>query len=390
MAARAPFSLLAALFLVRFADEWFTFFPFGALEPIRADLGLSYTQVGVALAALSAAGLVGNGISVAADYVDRRVLASLGALVYGLAMLAFGLGHSFGMLVVAAAVWGLASDAFISGTEVTLVQLYPDDLAPVLGRVNAYGAIGDLLGPLTLAGAVGIGLGWRSVFVLGGGLMLLYAVALAVQKFPKSGATAPPSEAVAGIVAVARDRGILVLAVVDALYGLLDEPFQGFSIAYFERVRGLDPVVATAIIAAWVIASIVGFWIVPVFSSRFPAQPLLLGFAGFIAVAVVTLVFAPLVPVQALGAVGFGFGGAVFYSVLQANLLGAQPERAGTVRAVVSTIGLVGDGFPALVGLVVDAHGLTAGLAVYAVVPLIMLVLLIPGQTTTARRWGVE
>ena len=168
-ATRAPFSLLAALMLVRFADEWFTFFPAGTLESIRSDLGLSYAQTGVILASLGSGGLIGHGFSVAADYVDRRKLASAGAMVYGLCLIAFALGHSFFVLVAAGLIWGAASDAFVAGCEVTLVQLYPDRIASVLARANAYGAIGDLLGPLTLAGAAAIGLGWRGVFALSGG-----------------------------------------------------------------------------------------------------------------------------------------------------------------------------------------------------------------------------
>ena len=80
--------------LVRFADEWTTFFPAGALEPIRHDLRLSYAGVAGVLVALPAGGILGNVFLVAADYVSRRLLASLGALTYGLAMIVFGVRSS--------------------------------------------------------------------------------------------------------------------------------------------------------------------------------------------------------------------------------------------------------------------------------------------------------
>jgi predicted MFS family arabinose efflux permease len=362
---------------MRFADEWFTFFPSGALEPIRTDLGLSYAQVGVVVAALSAGGLVGHGFSVAADHVDRRLLAGAGAFVVGLAMLTFALGHAFLLLVLAGLVWGSASDAFTAGCEVSLVQLFPDDLAPVLGRVNAFGALGDLLGPLTLAAIVGLGLGWRWAFGLGAGLMLLYAVVLGTRRFPRPRPGARPSEVATEIVAFARDRQVLRLALIDGLFGLLDEPFQGFTIAYLERDRGLSAPVATAIIGGWVVAGLVGFWMVPRFTARLPARTLLAWFGALVAGSVAVLVFGPLVPLQALAALAFGFGGAVFYAVLQATILGVQPERAGTIGAVVSTIGLFGVAFPGLVGAVVDARGLTAGLALYALVPVFILTLVV-------------
>src|SRR5688572_9657126 len=98
---------------VDFADELFTFLPAGAAASIRADLGLSYAQAGLVLAMLSAGGFLGMFAKSAADFVSRRALAAGGALVYGLCMLGFAVGHSFWVLVVAAFLWGAASDAFL-------------------------------------------------------------------------------------------------------------------------------------------------------------------------------------------------------------------------------------------------------------------------------------
>ena len=181
---RAPYGLVAALVLVRFADEWTTFFPAGALEPIRHDLGLSYAQAAGVLVALPAGGLVGTFFVIAADYVSRRLLASLGAAVYGVAMIVFGVGHSLPVLLGAAFVWGAASDAFAHGAEVALVDLAEDELPKMLARMNAWAAVGDLLGPATLAAAAFLGWGWRGAFVAGGVGMLGYAAWLAVHRFP--------------------------------------------------------------------------------------------------------------------------------------------------------------------------------------------------------------
>jgi hypothetical protein len=90
-------------------------------------------------------------------------------------------------------------------------------------------------------------------------------------------------------------------------------------------------------------------------------------------------VIAPVAPLQVVAACTFGFAGAVFYAVLQATYLGLRPGQAGTSQAVVSTIGLFGIGFPALVGAVSDAFGLAAGLGLYVAVPLAILLLLALG-----------
>ncbi|MFN8558680.1 MAG: hypothetical protein U0531_15530, partial [Dehalococcoidia bacterium] len=116
--------------LVRFADEWFAFFPAGAASSIQLDLRLTYAQAGAVLSAAPAGGLAGQVFTVAADYVSRRLLAAIGAAVYGLCMLAFATADSFAVLLVAAFVWGAAGDAFIHSCEVALVDLAGDDLPP--------------------------------------------------------------------------------------------------------------------------------------------------------------------------------------------------------------------------------------------------------------------
>lgn len=206
--------------------------------------------------------------------------------------------------------------------------------------------------------------------------MLLYAGWTAFQHFPRPRPSAGGKTPIASILAVARDRRILLLGLVGGLFGLLDEPFLGFTIAYLEHVRNLPSTLATAIITVAVVAGIVGFLAVSVFTARFTPRTLLIAFATLLAVAVALLVAAPSVLVQILAALGFGFSGAVFWSVLQATYLSLRPGEAGTSQAVVSTIGLLGIGFPALVGAVSDTFGLTAGLGLYGAVPLVILLLL--------------
>lgn len=387
MVGRAPYALVAALIFVRFADEWFTFFPDGLLVPIRNDLRLSYSQAGILIGALGAGGILGHGFTVAADYVSRRLLASLGALGFGLCMIAFGLGHSFVVLLVASVLWGAASDAFVHGCEVALIDLAGDDLVPALARVNTLGAVGDLLGPLMLAGGAAIGVSWRVFFLAGGALMIAYALLLGCQRFPPP---RPPEHArtpLAGVWAVLRDRRVIALAVVDGLFGLLDEPFLAFIIAWLERVRGHPPATATLIATAAVAGGLVGYASVERIAGRFRPRSLLLASGAAIAVAVGALLVAPAPPLQAVTAAAFGISGALFYSVLQVAYLGLRPGQAGATQAVVSTIGLAGFAFPALVGAVSDHRGLTTGLSLYVAVPVVMVAILAaaPGATRVGR-----
>jgi FHS family glucose/mannose:H+ symporter-like MFS transporter len=372
---RAPYGLVAALVLVRFADEWTTFFPAGALEPIRRDLGLSYAEAAGVLVALPAGGLVGTFFVIAADYVSRRWLASLGALAYGLSMIAFGLGHSLPLLLAAAFAWGAASDAFVHGCEVALVDLAGDDLPRTLARMNGWAALGDLLGPVTLAVAIARGLGWRGVFVGGGAAMLGYAAWLATQRLPPPHPPASLPNPFAGVWAILKDRRVLVVAAALGLYGLLDEPLAGFLIAYLERVRRLAPALATAPVMAILIGGMGRFAVFERIAGMRPARTTILAAAVAMAALLPATIFAPWLPIQLLAGLGFGAAGAIFYTTLESLTLSLRPGQAGATSAVVGLVGMAGMGFPALVGAVADAHGLAAGVGLYAAIPLAVLAL---------------
>ena len=395
------------------------------------------------LAALSAGGLLGNAFLLAADYVSRRVMASLGALSTAVCLFAFGLGHSLPVLVGAAFFWGASSDALLHAPEFALMDLVrslglsvglgPEDeaeeraVAVALSRANALSAIGDLLGPLTLSGVAALELSWRAAFFAGGALLLAYAGWLASQPIPKP-LSAPEEPPAAAILSVLRDRTVLLLGVVDTLYGLLDEPLLGFFTAFLERIRAFTPAAATAFVAVIVVSGFAGYLAVPVLrpsraapdSDRAPtaavaydgpislrgwsaplrarasrllkrihvssASAILLVLGTAVLVSVSGLILAPawwlLLPPAAV----FGFAGAAFYSILEATYLSLHPGQAGATSAINSTIGFAGLGFPAAVGALADAHGLTIGLSLYAAVPAVMLVLLLLARPSLRNR----
>jgi len=361
--------------LVRFADEWTSFLPAGAIEPIRHDLGLSYAQAGIVLAALPAGGLLGNLFNIAADHVSRRWLATLGAAGYGAAMIAFGAAHSLLELAGAAFVWGAASDALTSACEVTLVDLSGDRLPGALARMNALASLGDLLGPATLAIASVLAFGWRSLFEGSGVMMLAYGAWLGSQEFP------PPHPAVAmrrpmsGVIACLRDRRVVISAILLGLFGVLDEPLVGFTIAYLERVRGFSPAEATMLAMAEIAGALAGFSLFDRLARGRAGARLLSISTAVMICGLPAMVFAPGLVGQVFGAVSFGAAGAVFYARLQGLVLGLRPGQAGATSAVVAYVGMLGLGFPMLAGWVSDAWGLPAGLALYCAVPVILAAL---------------
>jgi hypothetical protein len=88
----------------------------------------------------------------------------------------------------------------------------------------------------------------------------------------------------------------------------------------------------------------------------------------------VVVLVAPAVLLVAVALLDLGAAGTLYYTAGQAHLLRLRPGLAGTTRAVISTIALLGTAFPILAGTVADHFGLSAAIGLYALVPVLMLV----------------
>ncbi len=175
---------------MRLTDEWFTFLPAGSVEPIRRDLGLTYGQIGAILALIPlAGGLVGGLFAIAADRVSRRALAAGGALGCAAGMACWAGGQGFVALAAGSMLLAMGSDALVSACEVALVDLAGDDLVATLAPGTLAAEIGDLLGPLLIAGTAALGWSWRVPFVFAAVVFAGYGLVLAAQPIPRPAAT---------------------------------------------------------------------------------------------------------------------------------------------------------------------------------------------------------
>lgn len=372
---RLPVNFALALLLIRFADELFTFIPAGSLAAIRRDVGLTYSGVAVLLTLLATGGAVGTFLEGAADHVSRRVLTAGGAAAYGAAMIAFGSGGSFWSLAIACVAWGAASDAFVHGSEVALVDLAGRHLTRALGRVHLLAGVGDVLAPLLIAAAAIHGGGWRELSIGGGIVMIGYAAWLARLRLPPParGEAAPrPLQSVLGVL---RDRRVIALGIAISLFGLLDEPFLAFVLVFLQHVRGLSLAAANLLGTLALAGGLGGSLALPQLARRVTSVQLLLGGSGLLVLgAVVVALVAPAPLLVAVALLGLGAAGALYYTAGQAHLLRLRPGLAGTTGAVISTIALPGTAFPILAGTVADHFGLSAAIGLYALVPVLMLV----------------
>jgi predicted MFS family arabinose efflux permease len=357
---------VVSLLVAGLADETVAFLPFGALEPLRRDLDLSYAQGAALLALYPGIGAAGGVFGVLADRHNRRLIAAGGALGYAVGLLLFAAGTSFPMLVVAIAVMGIAGDAMVRATDVALVDVAGEKIELAIARGTLLATVGDLAGPALLGVCLTTGLGWRAAFVAAGLGMACYALLLACQPLP--GPSRPRAASVdrvprgGEVVAVLRDVRVFRLGLLSALVDVFDEPFLAFAIAYLVAGRG-QPAGMAALTAGVGLAGGVAAAAWASRAERAEITPsaiaaLLVGGVGAIVLAAHPIV-------AALGAAGVGAAVNLAWISLEARILTLRPGQAGTTSAVVSAVGQVAVLVPLVAGVLADTAGVTQALLLY-------------------------
>ena len=367
-------SALAAVLLVRLADEAAVFLPFGTLESFRADLGLTYAQAGTVLAAIAPGAAAGGVFVAAADRYSRRVITAGGAFGFALSLAMFAMGASFAMLVLAGFVMGMASTAMVDGAEVALVDMVGDDLRRYLARSNLLATVGDLLGPALVAAAAVAGLSWRAAFGAGAFLMAIYALALAGAPLPppagdeEDGGSADGGKSRLGLAAVLHDPAVWAMGLIGLLMVPFDEPLVGFTIALLENDRGASAAAATLVAFLGICGGVLAF---AVLARRFEGVPddrLLLGSVAAMTAGAVAIALAPVLAVVAVAGLVTSVGLNLAWLAVQHRSLTLRPGQVGTTKAVLGTIESTGFWIPVAVGMIADRAGLTLAVGSFGIV----------------------
>ncbi len=227
---------------------------------IRHDLSLDYAQVGVLLAA---PGFVGSAldplIGAAGDTRFRRLLIMGGGAAFAAAAALLAGAPTFWVLLAALIVANPASGAFVSLAQATLMDLAPRQRERNMARWTLAGSFGYVGGPVLVAAALWLGVGWRAALA-----------ALAVASLPVVALTRrlPQNpDGVAGeslranlryALRALRDREVLSrLALLQASDLLLDV-FHGFLALYLVDVARTSASTAALGVAVWTGAGLLG------------------------------------------------------------------------------------------------------------------------------------
>lgn len=367
-----------ALLLIEFLDE----FVYGAREAawplIRADLGLSYVQMGLLLGLPHVIGnLIELSIGVLADTWRRRTLVLGGGIAFTVALLLTGLSWHFSMLLVAMVLLSPASGAFVGLSQATLMDVDPAQREQNMARWTFAGSVGVVAGPLFLVGANALGPGWRGLFLL---FAALGAVFLAgVWRRPFAAPVAPGEriafrQGMANALQALRRGAVLRWLTLLQFSDLMLDVLLGFLALYLVEAAGATPAQAGAAVAVWSGTGLLGdFLIIPLLKHASGLRYLRVS-AAIELVLFIALLLTPALwgKVVLLGLLGFFNAG--WYAILKAQLYGALPNQSGSVMTVGNLFGWIGGLIPLGLGIAADRLGIGVAVWLLMVGPLALLV----------------
>jgi FSR family fosmidomycin resistance protein-like MFS transporter len=348
----------------------------GAAWPVvRDDLGLTYADIGLALAI---PGFIGSAldplIGILGDTGRRRLVMVVGGAAFAVSAALVSASVGFWTLLVALVIGNPASGAFVSLAQATLMDLAPEQRERNMARWTFAGSFGYVGGPLLLAAALWLGVGWRAT--IAALAVAALPLAAAVRRIPSAPSVADLSGAWHHAFAALRRLDVLRwLALLEAADLLLDI-FHGYLALYFVDVAHVDARAAALGVAVWTGASLAGDWLLlwvlrRTSGLRYLRLSALAALVVYPAFLLVPGYGAKLALAAALGLLNSGW-----YAIPKAGLYGAMPGRSGAAVAAGGVGGLVGASVPLMLGFVAGAAGLGPTMWILLLAPLGLLALL--------------
>lgn len=378
-------SLPLVFLAIEFFDELHYGITGAALPAMRADLALSYAQVGLLLGLPHIIGtLIEPALMLLGDTPLRKRLVVGGGLVIILSLGLIAAARSFPLFLLAFVLSFPASGAFVTLAQATLMDLNPGRESHMMARWTAAGSVGNLLGPLLVAGGLALALGWRWVFYALAGLALILVLAVLVHKFPAHPAHEDPPEGsfslrllMNSLRAAVRNRDLLRWVLLLDLSDLLLDIFTGYTALYFTDVAGATPAQASLFLTVLMLAGLAADLLLIPLLEHVPGRWLVRASAALAIPVYAAWLLAPWLPVKVILLVLIRFSTLGWYPVLQGEAYASAPGRSGAVMAITSLAGILSGGLTWLVGWTAGAAGLPAAMWLLLLGP-ISLVLFVP------------
>ncbi len=181
---RGAIPLTYLFLLIEFFDELNYGIGNAALPAIRADLGISYVQVGMLLGLPAIINTVIEPVlMLLGDTRYRKQFILAGGIVIVLSLVSIASTQSFAVVLLGMIIGYPASGAFVSLSQATLMDLNPGREPQMMARWTVSGSVANLIGPLLLAAGIcpgvwmALGIFWHGIPVFDfGGSHLVKAI----------------------------------------------------------------------------------------------------------------------------------------------------------------------------------------------------------------------
>jgi len=333
------------------------------LPAMRARLEVDLAQQGdlfsvLFIGLLAATAVVGPTID---RFGTKPVLVSASAMVTA-ALMAFALARGFGTAALAALLLGVGGGWLNTATNAVVSDVFPADRGRMLNLLGMFFGLGALFVPLVVA----VGFNVLSI----AGIMMLCACVAGASLVVCAALPFPPAHegasfSFAGMLGVAKDRGVLLFALLLLFQSGNEAALSGWTSTYVGSV-GWSPRVATVILLGYWVVAIAGRAVSSRAQAWFGKERLVLACAALsVGGCVILLGAADSLTGLAVGALltSLGFS-AIFPTVLA--MAGDRYHRfAGTVFGLLFTIGNVGSiASPWALGHISQAAGVRLGMLV--------------------------
>ena len=386
--SRGIISLGLVFLLIEFFDEFHYGIQSAILPALRSDMALSYAQVGLLLGLPYAIGtFIEPLLMLLGDTRLRKRLMIAGGSTIVLAMFLLASAISFPVMLAGFIISFPASGAFVTLSQATLMDFNPGRENQMMARWTVAGSLGNVLGPLVLAGGLALAFGWRWAFA---GLALMaftLTITLLRQSVParktigeRSEETHP--EELIGLLQnlwqalqnVHLLRWVLLLQLSD----LMLDVFTGYVALYFTDVVGMKAAQASLLLGVLMVSGLIADLVLIPLLERIPGRNVVRSSAILAAIIYPAWLLVPWIPAKIALLILIRFTTIGWYQVLQGEAYAAMPGKSGTVMAVSSLGGISSGALIWLIGWVAGQAGLNAAMWLLLLGPL-SLVLFVPG-----------
>ncbi len=338
------------------------------LPLIGAELGLTYSQIGLVITCQYIAAAVANvpgGMLV--DTIGRKGLLMAVSLFWvGFPYLLIGFSQGYLMLLVCVALVGFGNSLWHPTAIPTLGRRYPERKGLVLSLHGMGGNVGDALAPLVVGAALAV-FSWREVVVMN----VLPGLAVALLMFAflgtlKLGSRKAESQSLAQYLAGLRDlfrsRSLILLSAGSTFRSMTQTALLTFLPVYLAHDMGYSPFSVGACLFALQAAGFAAAPIAGHLSDRMGRKNIAITSMASTALVLVAMALSGGSPLFVALVAVLGFFLYALRPVIQAWMLESTPKNMGgsSIGILFGAQALGAAAGPLLAGMVADSHGLLA------------------------------